>query len=103
MSETAAEDPTEGTGGVEGRRVHLDPLAGLGGRSDKEILPGEDGGRGTRRFVGGESSVWIGAGHLIGGGIEEARDQGMLRRFHGRRRKVEMSRVRSDLFGLLLK
>lgn len=52
MSETTAEDPTEGTGGVEGRGVHLDTLSGLGGRRDKEILLREHRRRRRRFGVG---------------------------------------------------
>lgn len=37
VSETAAEDSTEGTGGVEFRRVHLD-LAWLARRWNQEVL-----------------------------------------------------------------
>lgn len=88
MSETTAEDPTEGTSSVEGRGVHLNPLAGLGGRRDKEIILREYR-RGGRRFV----EIGVRVEHLVkkkrpggerGGGVEEAGDQGMLWRLHSR-------------------
>ena len=39
VSETAAEDPTGRAGGVEGRRVHLDPLSGLARGRNKDVAP----------------------------------------------------------------
>lgn len=72
VSETTAENPTEGTRGVEGRRVHLDPFPWLRGRRDQEILPRHHRRRlrrrRRRRFLeigGRECSVGVGVEDLV--------------------------------------
>lgn len=91
VSETTAEDSTGSTSSVEGRRVHLDLLGGLGRSRDDETLGLRDGvdigveaGGGGR---GGVKHLLEAKGFGGGRGVEEARDQrvtgGFLREIHG--------------------
>ena len=86
MSETTAENTAGGTGGVEGRRVHLD-LAGLARRRNDEVP-----GRRRDAAVGAcwcsstkhglvKSEGFVRGGDGGGRGVEEARDQRLTRRF----------------------
>lgn len=86
VSEAAAEDASEGAGGVVLRRVHLDLLRRLLGRRDQEAATF----RGRRRGGGGGGEgPGAGAEHLLqverlgggggGGGVEEAGDQRLPR------------------------
>lgn len=75
MSETAAEASTDGTGGVESRRIHLQFLARFSGRRNREGLH-RSGGFEARRWrfrrkIGAENLVeWNGRR-----GVEEIRDE----------------------------
>lgn len=61
MSETTAEDPSNSTGSVEGRRVHLDLLGGLARRWNDQALPGR---RSFGVHIGGEAAR-PGVEHLL--------------------------------------
>lgn len=79
VSETAAEDASEGTGSVEGRRVHVDLLGGLAGRGNHDALLGLPGG-GCEVVCGGHGVEHPLQGQSLGGGgggVEVARDQGL--------------------------
>lgn len=100
MSETAAEDTSGGTGGVEGGRVHLDLPEGLGGRGDEDVLPGRGDRLDIRRGSGGGGGR-AGVEDLVqsegpggGGGVEVVGDQGVTRGFLGERHGREKQRER---------
>lgn len=105
MSETAAEDTSGGTGGVESRRVHLDLQGGLGRRRHEDIFPGSGDRLDIGRGNGGGGRAGVedpveSEGPGGGGGVEEVGDQrvtrGLIGERHGRETERERSRRFSD-------
>ena len=86
MSETIVENTADGTGGVEGRRVHLN-LAGLTQRRNDEVPSRRQdavvGACWSSRIEHGLVKIegFVQGGDGGGRGVEEARDQRLMRRF----------------------
>lgn len=84
MGEPAAEDPSGGAGSVERRRVHLD-LRLLARRLDHHGSAVDKSGSGARVRVSAQDPLQAEVPRGgEGGGVEEAREEGLTRAFGDR-------------------
>jgi hypothetical protein len=92
VGEAAAGDSSDGAGGIEGRRVHLDLLVG---RLDRERHGASCSSRGRRRGGGMEARGGACGGEgARRGGVEEAREERLAGAVGERHRRREIRKIR---------